>query len=476
MSNLDPAFTIGSQLVEPMRVSPRHLQGRGQADARSTCSPGSGIPNPERTFAAYPHEISGGMAQRVLIAGAVSCDPDLLIADEPTTALDVTVQAEVLDLLRDLQAELHMGVLIVTHNFGVVADLCDRVSVMRDGRIVETGPARPIFADPQPRVHPVAARRDPRGQQAARRTRGRPPTPPSEAPTSRHDPRSHPMTERLLDVDELVVEYPGKGFRAKPFRALHGVSLDIRPRRDRRPGRRVRLRQDHARPGRARPRPGHRRRRSVRRPRHQPPPAHGASGAVQRHQVVFQDPYTSLNPSMTIEQILTEPLTVPNVSRGRGHRAGRTLLDQVHLPGQRRRPAAARVHRRPAPADRHRPRAGALAQADRLRRAGLGARPVHPGPGARPVPGDPGAHRRRLPVRLPRPRRGPPHQPPGRRDVPAARSSRGATATRSPASPQHPYTQRLFLASPVARPRAAGPTPRRTQTAPPRSQGRSAGA
>ena len=89
------------------------------------------------------------MAQRVLIAGAVSCDPDLLIADEPTTALDVTVQAEVLDLLRDLQRELQMAVLLVTHNFGVVADLCDRVSVMRAGRIVETGPVRAIFADPQ---------------------------------------------------------------------------------------------------------------------------------------------------------------------------------------------------------------------------------------------------------------------------------------------------------------------------------------
>jgi ABC-type dipeptide/oligopeptide/nickel transport system ATPase component len=89
------------------------------------------------------------MAQRVLIAGAVSCDPDLLIADEPTTALDVTVQAEVLDLLRELQSELNMGMILVTHNFGVVADLCDRVSVMRDGRIVETGPVRSIFADPR---------------------------------------------------------------------------------------------------------------------------------------------------------------------------------------------------------------------------------------------------------------------------------------------------------------------------------------
>ncbi len=148
MSNLDPSFTIGSQLIEPMRVS----LGIGKSEAKERAIAllaRVGIPEPERTFAAYPHEVSGGMAQRVLIAGAISCNPDLLIADEPTTALDVTVQAEVLDLLRDLQKELDMGVLLVTHNFGVVADLCDRVSVMRDGRIVETGPARSIFADPR---------------------------------------------------------------------------------------------------------------------------------------------------------------------------------------------------------------------------------------------------------------------------------------------------------------------------------------
>jgi len=148
MSNLDPSFTIGSQLVEPIRI---HL-GLSKADAKARAIEllaRVGIPQPERTFAAYPHEVSGGMAQRVLIAGAVSCDPELLIADEPTTALDVTVQAEVLDLLRDLQRERNMGVLLVTHNFGVVADLCDQVSVMRSGRIVETGPVRSIFADPR---------------------------------------------------------------------------------------------------------------------------------------------------------------------------------------------------------------------------------------------------------------------------------------------------------------------------------------
>jgi peptide/nickel transport system permease protein len=147
MSNLDPSFTIGYQLVEPMRVAGKSKQ---EATAKALALLARvGIPDPQRTFDSYPHQVSGGMAQRVLIAGAVSNEPDLLIADEPTTALDVTVQAEVLDLLRDLQREFTMGVLIVTHNFGVVADLCDRVSVMQNGRIVETGQTRPLFAEPK---------------------------------------------------------------------------------------------------------------------------------------------------------------------------------------------------------------------------------------------------------------------------------------------------------------------------------------
>ena len=148
MSNLDPSFTIGSQLTEPMRI--KLGVSKREAKARALRLLGQvGIPDPERTFASYPHELSGGMAQRVLIAGAVSCEPDLVIADEPTTALDVTIQAEILDLLRELQQELGVTILIVTHNLGVVADLCDRVSVMHQGRIVETGAVSSIFADPQ---------------------------------------------------------------------------------------------------------------------------------------------------------------------------------------------------------------------------------------------------------------------------------------------------------------------------------------
>lgn len=148
MSNLDPSFTIGDQLTEPIRA---HL-GLSRKDAKDRAIElleRVGITDTARVYKAYPHEISGGMAQRVLIAGAVSCDPDLLIADEPTTALDVTVQAEVLDLLRSLQRERGMGVILVTHNFGVVADLCDHVAVMRKGSIIESSPSEDLFGAPR---------------------------------------------------------------------------------------------------------------------------------------------------------------------------------------------------------------------------------------------------------------------------------------------------------------------------------------
>ncbi|WP_329310640.1 dipeptide/oligopeptide/nickel ABC transporter permease/ATP-binding protein [Streptomyces sp. NBC_01262] len=148
MSNLDPSFRIGAQLIEPVR---RHL-GLSAAEAKAKTLgllERVGIADPERVFNSYPHQISGGMAQRVLIAGAVSCEPDLLIADEPTTALDVTVQAEVLDLIRSLQRERDMGVILVTHDFGVVADICDRVTVMQTGAVVESAPVQQLFADPQ---------------------------------------------------------------------------------------------------------------------------------------------------------------------------------------------------------------------------------------------------------------------------------------------------------------------------------------
>ncbi len=148
MSNLDPTFKIGFQLVEPLRHN-LGLSKRAATQRAMDLLAEVGIVDPSRVFDSYPHEISGGMAQRVLIAGAISCDPDLLIADEPTTALDVTVQAEILDILRRLQADRGMGLLLVTHNFGVVADLCDRVAVMQLGRLVEEGATQELFDTPQ---------------------------------------------------------------------------------------------------------------------------------------------------------------------------------------------------------------------------------------------------------------------------------------------------------------------------------------
>ncbi|WP_330241457.1 dipeptide/oligopeptide/nickel ABC transporter permease/ATP-binding protein [Streptomyces sp. NBC_00525] len=147
MSNLDPCYTIGHQLTEPLRAVHGLTKAKARERAREVLVR-VGITDPERVMASYPHQVSGGMAQRVLIAGAVAGKPDLLVADEPTTALDVTVQAEVLELLRELQQEYGMALVIVTHNFGVVADICDRVAVMKDGRIIESGTVERIFAEP----------------------------------------------------------------------------------------------------------------------------------------------------------------------------------------------------------------------------------------------------------------------------------------------------------------------------------------
>lgn len=150
MSNLDPSYTIGHQLVEPLRRT--HGLGAREAKERARgMLVRVGLSDPDRVMRNYPHQVSGGMAQRVLIAGAIAGRPSLLVADEPTTALDVTVQAEVLELLRELQAEYGMALLIVTHNFGVVADICDRVIVMRGGDIVESGPVDELFSSP---AHP----------------------------------------------------------------------------------------------------------------------------------------------------------------------------------------------------------------------------------------------------------------------------------------------------------------------------------
>ena len=153
MTSLDPAFTVGRQVAEVVR---RHTRAtRREAWRRAVeLLELVGIPDPHRRARDYPHRFSGGMRQRVLIAIAVACEPRLLIADEPTTALDVTTQAQILELFRDLQARMGMAVLFITHDLGVVADLCDRVAVMYAGEVVEEASTDDVFHSPR---HPYTA-------------------------------------------------------------------------------------------------------------------------------------------------------------------------------------------------------------------------------------------------------------------------------------------------------------------------------
>ena len=144
MTSLNPVFTIGEQITETLRVHERHVRRR-RARARRRAAGAGRHPVAARRLDEYPHQLSGGMRQRVMIAMALACRPQLLIADEPTTALDVTIQAQILDLLLDLRDELGMAVMLITHDLGVVAEVADRVLVMYAGRIVEEAPvARPV--------------------------------------------------------------------------------------------------------------------------------------------------------------------------------------------------------------------------------------------------------------------------------------------------------------------------------------------
>ena len=147
-TSLNPAFTVGSQIVEVLRTK-QGMSTKAAWERTIELIDRVGIPRPAERARAYPHELSGGMAQRVAIARALSCNPSLLIADEPTTALDVTVQQEILDLFRDLQDEFGMAMLFVTHDLAVAADVCDRISVMYAGEMVEMADVDALFADPQ---------------------------------------------------------------------------------------------------------------------------------------------------------------------------------------------------------------------------------------------------------------------------------------------------------------------------------------
>ena len=151
MTSLNPTMKVGKQIEEMLK---EHRKEMSKADRKARAIELLslvGISNPEARYDLYPHQLSGGMRQRVVIAIALACDPKVLIGDEPTTALDVTIQAQILDLMKDLQKKTGMGIIFITHNLGVVADICDKVSVMYAGKIVEQGPVDDIFYEP---AHP----------------------------------------------------------------------------------------------------------------------------------------------------------------------------------------------------------------------------------------------------------------------------------------------------------------------------------
>jgi oligopeptide/dipeptide ABC transporter ATP-binding protein len=148
MTSLNPVFTIGAQIMEAI-VLHQSVSKRQAKERAAELLQLVGIPDPAKRVEEYPHQLSGGMRQRAMIAMALACNPKLLLADEPTTALDVTIQAQIIDLMRKLQEELGMAIILITHNLGVVAEMADRVAVMYSGRIVEEASAMSLYADPK---------------------------------------------------------------------------------------------------------------------------------------------------------------------------------------------------------------------------------------------------------------------------------------------------------------------------------------
>ena len=214
---LNPVFTVGWQIAEGIRAHAGRDGGRRvsakEAKARAIEALGKvGIPDPEHRVNYYPHQFSGGQKQRVVIAAALALNPGLIVADEPTTALDVTVQAEILELLRDLRDKYGTSIVLITHNMGVVADLADRVVVMYQGDIVEEAPARKLFAEPrQDYTRRLLAAVPHLGRNSA-----------SEGLTA----RPHQEEEVLVAADNLVIEYPGR-LGTPAFKAVDGVSFTL---------------------------------------------------------------------------------------------------------------------------------------------------------------------------------------------------------------------------------------------------------
>ncbi|MGX5846552.1 ABC transporter ATP-binding protein [Mesorhizobium sp. PL10] len=320
MTSLDPLYSIGNQLMEPIR---KH-RGLNAAEAREEALKLLRlvhIPDPERRMKSYPHEMSGGQRQRVMIAMALANDPDILIADEPTTALDVTIQAQILMLLAELQRKLGMAIVFITHDLGIVRRFADRVYVMRYGEVVEEGQAEALFANPQHAYTKMLLAAEPTGTKAP---------PPANAPV-------------LLEGRNVEVTFKiGGGFLAGEPLLLRAVDhISIRLKRNQTIGIVGESGSGKSTLGRALlrllPSDGVIRfgDRDISTADRQ------AMRPLRREmQLVFQDPFGSLSPRMTVGQVITEGLLVhePNLSgKQRDQRAVEALLEVGLDPNARNR-------------------------------------------------------------------------------------------------------------------------------------------
>jgi peptide/nickel transport system ATP-binding protein len=313
MTALNPVYTIGFQIVEALKnhFSLSNKEAKKRAIELITMVE---IPNPEKSFDKYPHQLSGGQRQRAMIAQSLSCDPGLLIADEPTTALDVTVQAEILDLMRNLKDKLNSAVVLITHDMGVVADLADRILVMKDGYTVEQGTSDQIFNNPQhPYTQALLASVPKLGSTAKR-----------ELTVQKAEP--------VLSLKDVEITYPKRG-RVPAFTAASGVSFDIYP------GEILGLVGESG-SGKT----------TVGRAAIGLLPISGGSinlvgkdiskasqrqlREVRQHTgIVFQDPGSSLNPRLPIGESIGEPLLLAGKAKGDElNKMVEDLLDSVELP------------------------------------------------------------------------------------------------------------------------------------------------
>ena len=401
MTSLNPVFTVGRQIGEVLR---EHLgMSRREARARTIeLLDLVHIPAPERRVDEYPHQLSGGMRQRVMIAMALACDPKILIADEPTTALDVTMQAGILDLMREIRERLGTAIVLITHDLGVVADIADRVLVMYAGRKAEEAPVRRALRPAAAPVHDRPARRDPAagGADGSGRLREIPGRVPSlrelpdgcafatalpARPTSCAAQRAGARAPvgagppgRLLPPGEPECTSDERAPVARGRRPRQALPRRRRHRRRRRRRARGRRRLVRARPGEMLGLVGESGQRQVdgratascgssNRPRARSALADATSrtcrdarcGRCRRElHIVFQDPYSSLNPRMTVRADRRRAAApAPARPRQGARRARRELFDHCRPPARASLPLPARALGRPAPARRARPRA-----------------------------------------------------------------------------------------------------------------------